>query len=61
MQLLNFLLALDRVDKWAVDYNESESPKALEIQLCKTCNASSRRACRSCTAFLANLRTSCVT
>ncbi|WP_240533942.1 hypothetical protein [Aeromonas veronii] len=33
VQLLNFLLALDRVDKWAVDYNESESPKALEIQL----------------------------
>jgi|GEM_PF-1439481 len=33
VQLLNFLLALDRVDKWALDYNESESPKALEIQL----------------------------
>lgn len=33
IQLLNFLLALDRVDRWAVDYNESESPKALEIQL----------------------------
>ncbi len=33
VQLLNFLLALDRVDKWAVDYNEPESPNALEIQL----------------------------
>lgn len=33
VQLLNFLLSLDRVDTWAVDYNESESPKALEIQL----------------------------
>lgn len=32
VQLLNFLLAMDRVDKWAVDYNESESPNALEIQ-----------------------------
>jgi hypothetical protein len=33
VQLLDFLLALDRIDKWAVDYNELESPKVLEIQL----------------------------
>lgn len=33
VQLLTFLLALDRVDRWAVDYNEDQSPKAFEIQL----------------------------
>lgn len=33
VQLLTFLLALDRVDKWAVDYNEDQSSKAFEIQL----------------------------
>lgn len=33
VQLLNFLLALDRVDRWAVDFNESESPQVFDIQL----------------------------
>jgi len=35
VQLMTFMLALDRVDQWAVDYNEneSESDKALEIQI----------------------------
>ena len=33
VQLLNFLLALDRVDRWAVDFNESESAQSFDIQL----------------------------
>ncbi len=33
VQLLNFMLALDRVDKWAVDYNEAESANSMDIQL----------------------------
>lgn len=33
VQLLNFLLSLDRVDRWAVDFNESESRNAIDIQL----------------------------
>lgn len=32
-QLLTFLLALDRLDKWAVDYSEMTSPHAFDIQL----------------------------
>jgi hypothetical protein len=32
-QLLTFLLALDRLDKWAVDFNEMTSPNAFDIQL----------------------------
>jgi hypothetical protein len=32
-QLLTFLLALDRLDKWAVDFNEMTSPQAFDIQL----------------------------
>lgn len=32
-QLLTFLLALDRLDRWAVDYNEMSSPQAFDIQL----------------------------
>jgi len=33
MKLFNFLLSMDRVDKWVIDYNELESLKAHEIQL----------------------------
>jgi hypothetical protein len=29
--LLNFLVRMDEVDRWAVDYNELSSPKAIEI------------------------------
>lgn len=32
-QLLTFVLALDRLDRWAVDYNEMTSPKKFDIQL----------------------------
>lgn len=32
-QLLTFLLALDRFDKWAVDFNEMTSPQVFDIQL----------------------------
>jgi hypothetical protein len=32
-QLLTFLLALDRLDRWAVDYNEMTSPQVFDIQL----------------------------
>jgi hypothetical protein len=32
-QLLAFLLALDRLDSWAVDFNELTSPQVFDIQL----------------------------
>ena len=32
-QLLTFLLALDRMDKWAVDFDEMSSPNTFDIQL----------------------------
>lgn len=32
-QLLTFLLALDRLDRWAVDFEEHSSPQAFEVQL----------------------------
>lgn len=32
-RLLTFLLSLDRVDRWAVDYMEDESPQAMDVQL----------------------------
>lgn len=32
-QLLTFLMALDRLDQWAVDYSEMTSPQAFDIQL----------------------------
>lgn len=31
--LLNFLLALDRYDRWTVDFDENQSSRSLEIQL----------------------------
>lgn len=33
VQLLNFLMALDRVDKWAVDFEADDSGQEFEIQL----------------------------
>ena len=33
VQLLNFLMALDRVDRWAVDYAEDTSAQPFELQL----------------------------
>lgn len=32
-KMLTFLLALDRFDRWAVDYNENTSPELFDIQL----------------------------
>jgi len=32
-QLLSFLLALDRVDRWAVDFDEDQAANTLDIQL----------------------------
>jgi hypothetical protein len=32
-QLVNYLLSLDRMDRWAVDHNEMTSPEAFAIQL----------------------------
>ncbi len=32
-RLLTFLMALDRVDRWAVDFDEAESPSSIEIQM----------------------------
>lgn len=31
-QLLNFLLGMDRLDKWTVDYNETQAPNPFEIK-----------------------------
>ena len=33
VQLLSFLLSLDQVDKWTVDYNEAGSDRALDVQI----------------------------
>lgn len=32
-KMLTFLLALDRFDRWAVDYNETTSPELFDIQI----------------------------
>ncbi|WP_460199040.1 type IV secretion protein IcmW (plasmid) [Xanthomonas campestris pv. passiflorae] len=33
VQLLNFLMALDRVDRWAVDYADAEKAEDFEVQV----------------------------
>lgn len=33
VQLLNFLMALDRVDKWAVDFEREDAGQEFEVQL----------------------------
>lgn len=32
-QLVNYLVALDRADQWAVDFNEMSSPDSMQVQL----------------------------